>query len=186
MNRQDIRLAIVSDRPNQGIAKTYLSLLDKNGNASMPNRCSAVTFDPSHPALVTEALEKQHVALAQVGIPGRRDYQDTLYAFLTAYAAVKRKPSIGLVTHDVGHTRYMIDCWLYGAARSPHLLPDGALSIIDASRPLRFQSLEAALDVLVRNRPGASLALNRPVPFTEMRPRSVSPLELMDSGQSFS
>jgi len=185
MHRHDIRLAIVSDRPNQGIAKTYLSLLSKEESSYADCNCSPVAFDPSQPALVTEALEKQHVALAQVGIPGRSDYQNILYSFLFAYAAVKRKPGIGLVTHDIEHTRYTIDRWLYGAARSPHILPDGAVSIIDASRPLRSNTLQSAVDILMRNRPGGSLAVNRPVPFTEVQPRSVSFLELMDYRQNF-
>jgi len=134
-----------------------------------------VAFDPAHQEPTAEALEKQHAALVRVGVPGRGDYSEVLYSFLEAYMGVKRKPLLGLITHDARHTRYMLEQW-----PAVLRLPDGAVSIIDASRSLsvRPSTLETALDLLLRK------GNARVVPFNEVSPRSIRQSQEFDFVQA--
>lgn len=172
MNRKDLRIGIVTDSRNQCIAETYFSLLKESAYA--PSQCSRINFDYLHPGSATGQMEKQHVMLASIGLPGRDDYQQRVGGFLEAFAAVKRKPPTGLVTHDCDHTRYVIDRWLGGDAQSPRDLPDGILSIVDAARPLRLRALEKALDILIGNMPVLPPSKYHAIPFTRVQVDSLS------------
>ncbi len=172
MTRKDLRIGIISDSRNQSIAETYLLLL--KGSLFASCTCNRIGFDLSHPERTTELLERQHVALAHVGIPGRHDYQKNLHTFLEAFAAAKRKPAVGLVTHDVDHTRYVIDKWLDSPFRSPRTLPDGALSLVDASKPLRKSALEKAVEMLTEGMPALPPAKHHAIPFTHVLVDSMS------------
>ena len=171
MTRKDLRIGIISDSRNQSIAETYLLLL--KGSLFASCTCNRIGFDLSHPERTTELLERQHVALAHVGIPGRHDYQKNLHTFLEAFAAAKRKPAVGLVTHDVDHTRYVIDKWLDSPFRSPRTLPDGALSLVDASKPLRTAGSVSAFTTAALSRSmtgrGVFAGANMPKPLDTMK-----------------
>lgn len=172
VTRKNLRIAIISDSRNYSIADTYFTLL-KTGAF---NGCQShsLHFDPACPERVTEGMERLQIVLAHIGIPGRHDYARQMHAFLEAYAAVRRKPAAGIVTHDCDHTRYVIEKWLTGATRSPHHLPDGAVSIIDASRPLHSRTLEKALEILLSKMPPLPARGRHVIPFSQVTVDSYS------------
>jgi hypothetical protein len=147
MQIKEIRIAVVCDSRNKAIAETYLEMLKSGPFASCaPER---ILFDAERTDSAVRELERHQVVLAHVGIPGQRDYEGTLHAFMDAFVGAKRKPAAGIVTHDSEHTRYIIDRWLGIDSRHMRELPDHALSIIDARRPLRMKGLETAMEVLL-------------------------------------
>lgn len=168
MHRKDLRIGIISDSRNQMIADTYLSLLKTSSFAS--SFYNYIHFNPRMPERTTELMEKHHVIIAQIGVPGAADYQNHIDHFLEAFAAVKRKPPTGLVTHDAEHTRFVINNWLSGASRAHRDLPDGILSIIDARNPLRATGIEKTLEILSSHAATTPAARGRAIPFSKVQP----------------
>lgn len=166
MDRKPLRIVIIGDSRNQSIAETHLKLVKQTSFGG--SLFTKAGFDLLHPEKTAKVLNTQSIALVHIGTPGLKDYPKQLHSFLDAYAAVQHMPAVGVVTHDPEHTRYVAGQWFNGPSRSPHDLPDGALSIVDASRPLLPKTVERALQILSGNIPSLSKSVQHAIPLNKV------------------
>lgn len=160
------QFAIVSDSRHHGFAGNYLSIVRQTGFSDCAVR--AVKFDGEEPQMAIQAMEKANAVLAQVGTPGTPKYVEQVQNFLEAYAAVKVKPALGIISHDSDQTRYVVECWLNAPGSVASTLPAGAVSIIDTRQPLIPRYMEKALEILLKKERALHAIRTVAVPLTHV------------------
>lgn len=151
MKRNGTAIVIANDNRNRLIAETSAQLLGQCAFARCP--CGRLNLDTTPAGQAKKALENNNILLAHIGIPGRQDYQESIFQFLNGYAGLTVKPATGFITHDAAHAGYVVREWLAENPRARNIIPDGRLNIIDARSPLTSATMEAALEVLSANAP---------------------------------
>lgn len=178
------RIVFVSDTRNQRIAETHRGLLAQSSSYSrLP--CTQCPYDARQPEAAIQSMERQGVSLAYIGIPGEPRYPAQLHGFMNLYAAVEKKPALGIVSHDSAHTNYVLREWMEGTAQSGLVLPPGAVSIIDARKPIILAGLEKALEILQANAPSLSSQTTHAMPLTRVMVDTIAhtpPIPTKNSG----